>query len=1012
MSRKIIQDYYNKVERIKQYGGSHNENQLRSAFEILLSQLCPKYNLELINNLPTIGKPIIPDGTLRDPYRQDRGYWESKDEYDVLDDDIKSKIEKGYPTSNILFEDGKTAVLFQNGEEVGRVSIISDPIAFDSLLTEFLCYERAEVRTFHEAIERFKSDLPDLIDNLRNSIENQATVNNEFRQSQLNFLELCRTVINPALVPTDIREMIIQHILTEDIFITIFNNPDFHRENNIARELSNLTQSFFKGDIRRNILLKIEPYIEVIKAAASNIYDYHEKQRFLKVVYENFYKAYNRKGADRLGIIYTPNEIVRFMVDATEFLTLKHFGSMLQDRNVDILDPCAGTGTFVTDIIEHIPNNLLPYKYNTEIHCNEVAILPYYIANLNIEYTYYQKMGTYAEFKNICFVDTLDNLGFDFKGKQYQLSSISDDNVDRIKKQNARKICVIIGNPPYNANQLNENENNKNREYPEIDKSIKETYIKYSTAQKTKLYDMYSRFIRWGTNRLQKDGVLAFITNSSFIDARTYDGFRKVVNDEFTEIYIIDLGGNVRNNPRLSGTKHNVFGIQTGVAIMLFVKKAKRQKQPCKIYYTRRPEMETAKEKLEFLASTKFESLCESAFEHIRPDRNNNWVNLSENNWDTLLPLASKEVKTTKSIGDKKAIFKLFSLGVVTNRDDWVYDLTSDGLSQKVRFLIDFYNKQMLKLSKDVQMDAVNNLLDYTIKWTRSMKKDLAKGVTYDFQQASTRDCLYRPFIKRKLYFNRQLNEMQYQNPSIFPAPTTENKVIFFNGSNAVSWNPLASKIIVDLNALYGGAQCLPLYRYDDGHCLDNITDWALNQFRNHYSDANVTKESIFNYVYAVLHHPEYREKYAQNLKREFPHIPLYDNFSLWKSLGERLMGLHLNFDSATPYALKRMDKVTPSPIRPKLKVDKGTGNIEVDNITTLINIPSIAWHYKIGNRSAMEWVLEYYKERKPRDPTVRNKFDTYRFADYKEQVIELIQRVCTVSVETMRIIEEMPHDK
>ncbi|MBA7684718.1 hypothetical protein ES703_93125 [subsurface metagenome] len=656
----------------------------------------------------------------------------------------------------------------------------------------------------------------------------------------------------------DIREMLIQHILTEDIFITIFSNAQFHQENNIARELAKITKTFFVGAIQKNILLKIDPYIKIIKAAASNISDHHEKQRFLKVFYENFYKTYNPAGADRLGIIYTPNEIVRFMVEAADYLTFKHFNRVLGDKDVEILDPATGTGTFITEVMEYLPKNILPYKYENEIHCNEVAILPYYIANLNIEYTYSQKMNQFLEFKNICFVDTLDNLGFTYDKKQSHFLSISAENLERIKHQNKRKISVIMGNPPYNANQLNENENNKNRSYPQIDKRIKETYIKNSTAQKTKLYDMYSRFIRWASDRLAPNGVLAFITNRSLIDARTYDGFRKVVSDEFSDIYVIDLGGDVRANPKLSGPKHSVFAIQTGVAITFFVKKESEQDSPCKIYYTRRPEMETAREKLQFLSTTKFKELL---FTHIIPDKNNNWINLPENEWDAFLPLASKEVKLLKNTSAEQAIFKLYSLGVVTNRDDWVYDLTTNALTQKVTFFIDFYNQQMLKLSGNVSSDTINDLLDYTIKWTRAVKNDLVKGITYCFQPDSIRDCLYRPFIKRKLYFNRQLNEMQYQNPSIFPMPNSKNKVIFFNGTNNVHWNPFASKIIVDLNALYGGSQCLPLYRYDNnGDQLDNITDWALNQFKHYYKDTTITKDSIFHYVYAALHHPAYRE--------------------------------------------------------------------------------------------------------------------------------------------------------
>lgn len=670
MSLLLIQQYHNRVQEIMQYGGSRNETAVRPAFQKLIEQYCADRKLELIPELEyrtSHGMAVNPDGTLKDALRQDWGYWESKDEYDSLDVEIRKKLAKGYPTTNILFEDGKTAVLIQDGKEQLRASF-KDHQALDSLIKSFVDYEPREVQTFREAIVRFKEDLPDLIVKLRELIENQAVKNTTFARAREDFLELCRESINPHVVMADVREMIIQHILTEDIFITVFNESQFHRENNIARSLMGVIDTFFTGTVRRSILGKIDPYIRIIKAAAAGIADHHEKQRFLKVVYENFYRAYNPSAADRLGIVYTPNEIVRFMVESAERLVFENFGRLLGDKNVDILDPATGTGTFISEIIEHLPKHRLLYKYENEMHCNEVAILPYYIANLNIEYTYSQKTGQYAEFKNICFVDTLDNLGFKYKsqaGKQgdFDFIGLTAENLERIKRQNRRKISVIIGNPPYNANQLNENENNKNREYPGVDKRIKDTYIAASTAQKTKLYDMYARFIRWASDRLDKNGVLAFITNRSLIDARTYDGFRKVVADEFSDIYIVDLGGDVRRNPKLSGPKHNVFAIQTGVAISFFVRSGKAKKHPCRIFYTRRPEMETAREKLQFLATTRFGDL---PFDHILPDKHHNWINLNENEWDKLLPVASKDVKLSKDKIVFRSIFKLWLISQVS----------------------------------------------------------------------------------------------------------------------------------------------------------------------------------------------------------------------------------------------------------------------------------------------------------------------------------------------------------
>jgi predicted helicase len=587
MSIHSIHLYYAEVEKLKDYGGTKKETAIRNAFYNLLNDYARQRGLVMVAEVSiktADGKTVTPDGTLKDSLRQDWGYWESKDEADDLDEEIEKKLAKGYPKDNILFEDSRIAVLIQNGEEILRC-YMSDDNALHLLLTEFFSFERPEVTNFRKAIELFKQDIPKVTETIRKIITNAEVSNIAFIKASLDFLTLCRDSINPNVTREDVREMIIQHILTEDIFNTIFDETQFHRENNIARELEKVIATFFTGNIRREALRNIKHYYDAINAAAAGIADHHEKQKFLKVVYETFYKSYNPKAADRLGVVYTPNEIVRFMIESADYLLHKHFDKYLEDPDVEILDPATGTGTFVCDLIDYIRKEKLEYKYRNEIHANEVAILPYYISNLNIEFTYAQKMGCYTEFENLCFVDTLDNMGFSYKGKHGSLDFFSEENSKRIQKQNEKKIAVIIGNPPYNANQANENDNNKNREYPLIDKRIKDTFIKHSTAQKTKVYDMYARFYRWAFDRLNNNGVIAFVTNRSFIDSRTFDGFRKTIGQEFEAAYIIDTRSDVRANPKIAGTTHNVFGIQTGIAIMFLVKRQKRENETCKIHY-------------------------------------------------------------------------------------------------------------------------------------------------------------------------------------------------------------------------------------------------------------------------------------------------------------------------------------------------------------------------------------------------------------------------------------------
>src|SRR5208283_2975454 len=528
MSVQLINQYYSKLDRIHKFGGSRNETTVRNAFYNLLNEYAHKRDLELVTEVTltgTKGKPVTPDGIVKNVLRLDYGYWESKDESDDLDEEINKKLKKGYPTSNILFEDSSTAVLLQQNSEVMRVNM-RDAAALDKILTAFISYEHPEVKSFNEAIEHFKQDIPTIATALYEMIEAQNKTNRAFQDAIKSFHEMCKEVINPDITFADVREMLIQHILTEEIFVSIFSESQFHHENNIAKELNRVEDTFFTGQTRRQTLDSIKNYYEMIKAHATSIVSHHEKQKFLKIIYENFYKAYNPKGADKLGIVYTPNEIVNFIINGTDWLLHKHFGKTLADKNVEILDPATGTGTFICDLIEALPNQYLAYKYQNEIHANEVAILPYYIANLNIEYTFKQKMAYYEEFKNICFVDTLDNIGgLKYSKQQTKMFGFSSENAERIKTQNKKKISVIMGNPPYNANQMNENENNKNRDYPEVDKRIKETYIRQSTAQKTKLYDMYARFLRWSSDRIDQNGIIAFVSNNSFIDRKTFDGF-------------------------------------------------------------------------------------------------------------------------------------------------------------------------------------------------------------------------------------------------------------------------------------------------------------------------------------------------------------------------------------------------------------------------------------------------------------------------------------------------------
>jgi predicted helicase len=1001
MSRLLIDRYYADLADCKQYGGQLNESNLRKAFANLLDGYCRPRNYRLVEEIATRtarGNIIKFDGVVKNALRFDLGYWEAKDTKDDLDREIATKFERGYPDDNILFENTETAVLIQGGEEAFRIAL-ADAAALDRCLNAFLDYERPEVKGFRQAIEKFREDLPQIVEVLRETIAEQESTNQQFLTLRDRFWETCKTSINPQITLFDVQEILIQHILSEDIFLNVFNDAQFHRDNNIARQVQAVVDTFFTGGLRRNVLKSIEHYYGIIRQQSAAIADHHEKQEFLKSVYENFYKAYNPKAADRLGIVYTPSEIVKFMIQGTDYLLEKHFDRLLSDPGVKILDPATGTGTFITELIEYLPVRSLEQKYREDLFCNEVAILPYYIANLNIEYCYQQKTGKYEEFNNICFLDTLDHAGL--KQEQKDLFSISVENTERIRRQNAEDLTVIIGNPPYNAWQENFNLRNPNRPYKEIDQRLKDTYVKKGTAQnKIAVYDMYVRFYRWAADRLRGQGIIAFITNRSFINSQAFDGVRKCFSEEFDYLYLLDLGGDVRENPKLSGTTHNVFGIQAGVAIAFCVKLPVEpgEKRNCRIFYLDQPEMATAKEKLRFLAESSLKLLAKSEMTRIRPDAKQNWIHQTDNDFDQLLPLVDKEVKAGR--GDR-CIFRLFSRGVATQRDEWVYDFSRESLEQKVKYMIAAYQERLKTGKRRESLD---------IKWDYETEKYLDRKISKKYEVENIRKSIYRPYVHTWLYFDRHFNGRTYQLPDIFMGHQEHEKAIWIKCGSAIPFYSLAIDCIPDLMPA-GGSQCFPIYTYDrDGNRRENITDWALQQFRENYQDAQIQRLDIFHYTYAVLHHPAYRQKYEINLKRDFPRLPLYADFWQWANWGCDLMDWHINYEAIEPYPLDRTDlppddKANP----PKLKADKTNGTIQIDRLTTLSGVPPIAWDYKLGNRSAIEWVLDQHKEKTPKDPTIRELFNTYRFADYKERAIDLIRRVCTVSVKTMAIVQQMP---
>ena len=512
---------------------------------------------------------------------------------------------------------------------------------------------------------------------------------------------------------------------------------------------------------------------------------------------------------------------------------------------------------------------------------------------------------------------------------------------------------------------------------------------------------MYKRFIRWASDRLEDDGIIGFVTNRAYLEARQDDGFRQVVANEFTDIYVLDLGSDVRRNPKISGTTHNVFGIQTGVAIGFFVREKAKQGE-CGVHYAWREDAELATDKLAYLREAK---LADVAFDSIAPDAKGNWINQSDSDFEQLLPLANREAKLAKTVVNEQAVFGLYSMGVVTNRDEWVYDFDQGALGNKVRAFINEYEESRALHGGRPVDDAE---LGTIIKWTRDLKRQLRLDSPNLFERENVRRTLFRPFVAKHLYFSQSLNEMQYQLPEVFPKGAADENLAICFCVNGKAFYALAADRVVDLH-FTGDTQCLLLYRYtSDGERVSNITEWGLRQFREHYGDDSITAEDIFAYTYAMLHDPAYLQEYGVDLRREFPRVHFQEDFAWWAQQGRELLDLHLGFETVEPCPLQRVDKDGVTSKRAILRVDKERNVITLDEQTSLVGVPAEAWEYRLGSRSALEWVLDQYKERKPRDPTIRERFNTYRFADYKERVVDLLSRVCAVSAFTTTIVNEL----
>lgn len=876
------------------------------------------------------------------------------------------------------------------------------------------------------------------------------------------FLRGLRDSLNNGITEDEAVEMLAQHMITLPVFDALFSEAEFAKSNPVSIAMESMVATLRGYGIEtESEKLELAELYSSVRLRAEAIRSDAGKQKIIKELYEKFFSQAFKATSEKMGIVYTPNEVVNYILHATDRILRKEFGKCLADEGVRILDPFTGTGTFVVNLLqdeELIPTEKLPNKYASEIYCNEILLLAYYIATINIEHAYHSRVPQeYVPFEGGVLTDTFqmheDGDTIDAK--------IFAKNTERILRQMETPIDVIVGNPPYSAGQKNENDNAKNLSYPTLDEKIRSTYAEASSATlKNKLYDSYIRAFRWASDRIEKKGIVSFVTNGGWLDGQAMDGFRKTLVEEFNSIYVFNLRGNARTSgEQRRKEKDNVFGqgTRTPVAITILVKNPDSSEHGV-IRYHDIGDYLTREEKLSIVAS----AVSGEPFEWdiIEPDRHGDWINQRDDSWYDFAPLGMEGKPNKKPDG----LFRLFSLGVSTNRDAWVYGFSRCQVLNQISKTTEMYLSESKRYRSNADASKPSEFMRFEkdrIAWSDTLLRHAANGDDLVFTPDAITTSMYRPFCKQFLYFDTTLIDRQGQIPSIMPFGPYENVVIMVSpGANPM---PLITDVVPNLHT-NGDSRCFPLYWFErrDG-CSngllaesngrqdkyvrhDAITDEALEVFRAAYPNAfgggkgrtieqakadglpskiansnerfDVNKVDIFYYVYGILHSPEYRSRFGANLQKDLPRIPLSRNFREFCAAGRALAKLHLGYEEIEPWPVKEVgSSLLPGPVQ-KVKwgkrKDPETGK-KVDDHTILIynenlvirDIPEAAQRYTVNGRSPLEWVIDRYQVKIDKASGIVN--DPNEYSDDPRYIVDLIEKLIRVSMETMEIVDQLP---
>lgn len=840
--------------------------------------------------------------------------------------------------------------------------------------------------------------------------------------------------INPGLSEQDAIEMLSQHIISRPVFEALFENYQFAASNPISRSMQKMLDLLDDEAKTEEEHQKLQKFYSYVRDTVGDIHEADARQRIIVELYDKFFKVASPRTVEKLGIVYTPVEVVDFIIRSVGYILQQEFGRSLSDENVHILDPFTGTGTFITRLLQSglISREALERKYGREIHANEIVLMAYYIASVNIESVFHDLIGPAAEYKpfaGICLTDT------------FQLGEeASDDHL--FSEQFPTNSRRVIG-------QKSANDNAQNESYPTLESRIENTYVAQSEAALNKsAYDSYIKAFRWASDRLnEKDGgVIGFVTNGAWLDANGLDGMRKCLAREFSAIYVFNLRGNCRTSGEIRRKEAgNVFGLgsRTPIAITILVKKPKASDEAARIYYHDIGDYLSREDKLRIIRNMGDISNPLMQWVTITPNEHGDWLNKRSEQFKLYIPLEPEKKFNQKA----KSVYNTYAIGLASNRDTWVYNFSKQAVEKNMATMIDFYNQQQQAYQKAIKSNSDLSVEDFIdtnptkISWTVNLKKDIERKISHTYKD-DIRYSMYRPFSKQRLYYDKPFIERIGLSPKLFPMPNHRNLVICVSGiGSSKDFSTLITDCIPDLQLQFNG-QCFPLYWYDDSTAdiadlfsaqqsemdryvrRDGVTDWILATARKQYG-SRVTKEDIFYYVYGILHSPDYRTTFAADLKKSLPRLPLVespDDFWAFSRAGRSLAELHLGYEHVEPYAGCHTVNSTSSDddaIDYRVekmrfgKLDSKTADKRVIHYNagiTIENIPLEAYEYVVNGKSAIEWVMERYAVKTDSASQITNDpNDWCREHDDPKYIYNLLLRVITVSLETMKIVRSLP---